>query len=387
MSVKRLKRLAAILLSCAVVFTMTSATAFASEDTGQQDVSTQASSGNGTITGLTFSKIFKNNDGGLIPNKTFTFTMKPATVVDGTKNSEGVKVVEGLPLKNDTVTITYTSLSKAEQSATFSFELADGKAFDGPYVYRYIVKEVVPSPNDSEYMEYDTQEYTVDVQVNNFRNITSVTNVTGSESGSIDKKPIVFTNTYDSDVLVIKKVVSGSLGNKNQKFGFELLIPELGPNIDLETSATLNAYYEDTATGSKVSAGQVKVGENFPFELADGEQLLVEGVPNGMIYKVWETDGSDYTTNITCTSVHPDKDHSDTLDEKDKVLYGKKEYDAQYYNTPIVNGDNLVVFENIKEYNADTGVRIDVIPYIVIFIIAAAGVSVLIFRKRRKWAG
>jgi hypothetical protein len=68
-------------------------------------------------------------------------------------------------------------------------------------------------------------------------------------------------------------------------------------------------------------------------------------------------------------------------------LYGKKEYDAQYYNTPIVNGDNLVVFENIKEYNADTGVRIDVIPYIVIFIIAAAGVSVLIFRKRRKWAG
>jgi hypothetical protein len=108
----------------------------------------------------------------------------------------------------------------------------------------------------------------------------------------------------------------------------------------------------------------------------------VEHVPAGMIYTVKELGSEDYTTNITCTTVKDNNKHIVTINDS-------KYYDARANgsNTPIVEGENLIVFENIKEYNADTGVKIDIIPYIVLFIIAIAGVSVLIFRRKRKWAG
>jgi hypothetical protein len=208
--------------------------------------------------------------------------------------------------------------------------------------------------------------------------------VTNSDStNSNNKQPIVFNNKYKYDNLVIRKKVSGSLGNKNEKFSFELYIPAPGDKIDIEENAHLKAYYEDVNTGTKTPAPDIVVGENkYQFELSDGQQLLVEHVPAGMIYTVKELGSEDYTTNITCTTVKDNNKHIVTINDS-------KYYDARANgsNTPIVEGENLIVFENIKEYNADTGVKIDIIPYIVLFIIAIAGVSVLIFRRKRKWAG
>jgi hypothetical protein len=61
-----------------------------------------------------------------------------------------------------------------------------------------------------------------------------------------------------------------------------------------------------------------------------------------------------------------------------------REYNAASdgLNTPIVEGGNTLIFTNNKESTANTGVKIDVIPYIVIFVIAVAGIIYLVTRKK-----
>jgi hypothetical protein len=101
---------------------------------------------------------------------------------------------------------------------------------------------------------------------------------------------------------------------------------------------------------------------------------------------VTEVGGKDYTTNITCTT-SVINDGSGEYDKNVVTVNGQKIYDASNGNghgTPIVVGENVIVFENIKDYNADTGVRLDVIPYIVVFIIAIAGVVVFLATRKKR---
>jgi hypothetical protein len=217
--------------------------------------------------------------------------------------------------------------------------------------------------------------------VDNEGNVLSIINVKDSDSSdTVTKKPIVFHNIYKADDLVIRKVVSGSLANKKEKFGFELYIPPApGDHLDLKEGSTIKAYIVDTATGSMNVTDDITVGVKYPFELSDGQELLVDNVPEGMIYTVEETNAKGYKTNIKSTTLNK-------TEQNDKILYNTTYYNAskEGQNTPIIHGENLIVFENIKDYKADTGIRIDVVPYIVVFAIAIAGVSVLIIRRRRK---
>jgi hypothetical protein len=57
-------------------------------------------------------------------------------------------------------------------------------------------------------------------------------------------------------------------------------------------------------------------------------------------------------------------------------------YDSSTYNTPIAAGGNTVLFTNTKDATADTGINLDITPYLAVFILAAAGVIFLCTRKR-----
>jgi hypothetical protein len=377
----------AVGMSAAIVMSMSVATVFAAS--GDSSGSTQTS----PTDGLTFSKIYENENGGIVPNATFTFTMTPCEVPENLTNSEGVLIKKGVELGkgNDTVTMTFNALTDNEQEATFSFEDVDFNTGE-PAVYRYIVDEVEPDGYNKEEsdLEYDTSQFTVDVSVDNEGNVISIINVTDSDSSdTVTKKPIVFHNIYKADDLVIRKVVSGSLANNKEKFGFELYIPAPGDHLDLKEGSTIEAYIVDTATGSITATDDITVGTKYPFELSDGQELLVDNVPEGMIYTVEETNAKGYKTNIKSTMINKTEQNDEPLYNTtfyDKILYNTTYYDARKegQDTPIIDGENLIVFENIKDYKTDTGIRIDVVPYIVVFAIAIAGVSVLIIRRRRK---
>lgn len=328
--------------------------------------------------GFTFVKIFKSELGGLTPIETFTFKMEPdESVKDTNEKLDGLDIVPGLSLgEGGTVSLEFASAEYGEQTGTFSFNNVN---FTGSQIYRYIVSEVQPSDSS---VEWDNTKYTVDVKVVD----GAITSVTSKIKDKVTEDSVIFVNTYKVDELVIKKQVSGDLGDKNEKFKFELFIPGPGEGIDLTVGTEFQASIYDAATQTKTVKGKVTVGKNYTFELADGDMLYVEGVPENMIYTVTELGGQDYTTNISCTTIRDGA----TEDDKNVVtVKGQKIYDASSgtgYDTPIVKGGNLIVFENVRDYKADTGVRLDIAPYIIVFVIAIAGIAgvVILFATRKK---
>jgi pilin isopeptide linkage protein len=325
--------------------------------------------------GFTFVKIFESELGGATPIENFVFKMVPDSNASGTLDN--IPIVPGISLEdNGTVSLEFQSAEYGEQTGTFSF---NNIQFEGTQIYRYIVSEVKPSDSS---VKYDGKNYTVDVKVVN----GAITSVTSKEYGKTEEEPVVFVNTYKADELVIKKQVSGDLGDKSEKFKFELFIPGPGEGINITVGTQYPVYIYDSSTKTKTQKGYVTVGQNYAFELADGDMLYVENVPENMIYTVTEVGGKDYTTNITCTT-SVINDGSGEYDKNVVTVNGQKIYDASNGNghgTPIVVGENVIVFENIKDYNADTGVRLDVIPYIVVFIIAIAGVVVFLATRKKR---
>lgn len=364
---KKMKKLVTALLTTAAVCSMTAATVFAAEEEAAA-----ASNQSTAVTGVTFTKDFDSENGGVLPYETFTFTMTPDTREDGTnQTSEGLTIYSGPDLgENATVELAFGGDYEAEQTGTFSFE---GITFTGPAVYRYTVQEVKPeTPNKD--ITYDETVFTVDVLVDNTNTPVAVLNVEeGSET--LVKKPIVFTNTCATDELVIAKNVTGAMGDKNKQFEFTLNIPASGDNINLAQGAKITGQIHRSSGGK--DPVEFTVGGTNTFTLAHGEKLVIDNVPQGMIYTVTETGYKDYQTSIVGVFSAGNTKVTKTVNGNTYNASSEGE------NTPIVHGGNTITFTNHKEI-IRTGIALDVTPYIVGLALIVLGVCVAIVYSRKK---
>jgi pilin isopeptide linkage protein len=369
LTMKKLRKLFTALLTTAVVCGMTAATAFAS---GPQDVGTITQST--AVTGLTFTKNFVSENGGILPDETFTFTMTPDTREDGSNlTSEGLSIKSGPSLgENATVKLNFGADYDSEQTGTFSFS---GITFTGPAVYRYTVQEVKPE-NANKDITYDTTVYTIDVLVDNTSTPVAVLNA-GEGSTTVVKKPIVFTNHCATDELVISKTVTGAMGDKSKSFEFTLDIPASGDNIQLAAGAKITG--EIHRNGGGKDPVEFTVGGTNKFSLAHGEKLVIGNVPQGMIYTVTETACADYQTSIVGTT-------STGNTQVTKNVNGNT-YDAgaNGQNTPVVHGGNTIAFTNHKEI-IRTGIVLDIAPYLVGLALIALGAGIALVRSRKRSA-
>jgi pilin isopeptide linkage protein len=369
---KKMSKIFATLLTVATVCTMTAATVFADDPTPAAN-----DAGTTKVESLTFTKKFESTNGGILPDETFTFTMTPDTTVDGTgKTADGLTIKQGIALTTSTVTLDFGADHDAEQTGTFSF--AD-KTFEGPAVYRYKVQEVAPTGDDvNTAITYSTDVYTVDIMVDNTNTPIAVLNVGTDGSSTTEKKPITFTNTCATDKLVITKTVTGTMGDKTKQFDFSIDIPVAGDNIDLASGQKI-PYTITRNNGTTETDKYFTVGGKNEFTLANGEKLEINDVPEGMIYTVTEasyaTDG--YDTSIVGT-------FSTGNSTVTKTLNKTSVYDAteKGQNTPIVNGGNTIAFTNHKDIT-NTGVAMNVAPYIAVLLVAIAGAIVLFVSKKR----
>jgi pilin isopeptide linkage protein len=334
-----------------------------------------------SINELEFTKIFENTGGNVLPDETFEFSMTPATGItdDKDKTSDGISIRKGIALVNDKVSISFKALTDNEQKGKFS--LVTKEALTGPAVYRYTVQEVSTSKGENDPITYDDSVYTVDLTVDNAGNIVEVTSLKVGDNTDSNDMGITFRNTCKFDDLAIVKKVTGENGEKDREFHFTLDIPAAGDNINLTEGKTLSGVIEKKDADSK--AVTITVGTPFGFDLKDGEALVIKNVPEGMIYTVTEDEYDGYKTTIAYTSDIKDN-AGDVENENTKTVRGNV-YNAtkKGQNTPIVEGGNTVVFTNNKEAFIDSGINLDVIPYVVVFVIAAVGVALFATRKKR----
>jgi hypothetical protein len=331
-------------------------------------------------------------------------------------------------------------VKKSDQSFTLTFNENDANYFTHAGCYRYFIYEVKKNVADNEaktvtytkvvnkdkdYIVYDTTVYTADLYVNQAEDGSFVVTNTVVKKGDEAEKPteINFTNTVNCANIKIYKTVEGTAYKKDELFTFHILIPAGGDTITLSKNDKIQAMIYDknglvndtrsnedgivylTVNGDTIQDSVLDFGTSF--QLKSGEYLEIYA-PVSMIYKVYEEDysGEGYVTTATYTekgdfagsttkgnngktftAAAADVTDSDTQIADYKVNEkGTFENEDKVVCVRGTTNDttNTVHFYNTRNVTVDTGVSVDLIPYVLVTMIAVCGAILLISEKKRK---
>lgn len=156
----------------------------------------------------------------------------------------------------------------------------------------------------------------------------------------------------------IKKLVTGSMGDKSKQFNFTVSIKNGDMYLPFEINDT---SYTETKPANIL--------------LKNDETTTLTKVPVGATVTITEDDysGSRYETSYAIKNSDSGKTRIATIS------------DIQQLN----NDENIpheVTFTNNKDAIPDTGLDLNTTPYILALGIVAAGAGVLLFRRRKRWS-
>jgi hypothetical protein len=222
-----------------------------------------------------------------------------------------------------------------------------------------------------------------------------------------------FKNTIEVEDLIIKNYTENNVTTEDPPFNIAL---QILPGSDVEKGVTLeegtnlhayiNRYDEKTKTYTKEYV-DVKVNSDDPdstnyvtyVTLYSGDELVVPGVPVYMHYTTWNADAGSATTNTDYYKrVKVVTGYTNDTDKVDKSEPTKAErtsfpdaatldedgnetgYEVQAAD--IVFGQNMVIYYNVNNAIAETGIAMESAPYVVMFL-AAAAIAVLTVVKKK----
>lgn len=165
----------------------------------------------------------------------------------------------------------------------------------------------------------------------------------------------------DSVDVELTKHVAGKFGDQSKEYEFEY-------------------YYTENGQQSEHKTVKLKNGET---------QVILQDVPIGAVLTIIEKASKGYTLTSNIGSV------SGTEDDEEKTVtisvYGDtatqaEESEVAAYATEVTGRTDKLKVEltNTRDFDPDTGVLLDTLPYIVILAVVAGGVALLMLRKRRK---
>lgn len=325
------------------------------------------------ISAVTFTKTLSIPENVPVPTVTFNFTMA-GTAGDGetvTDNTNTIAVSDGtdtIPANADGNKVITASVSFDESdskvnnsvSDTVTFELGS-LSFSEPGVYKYTVTE-------TEVTGYTTAStHYLYLYVENVSGYDKP-QVTGAvlKDNNGDKTATV-ANTYDSNgTLKVTKKLDGDMANASETFAFVVTVKgdEDRPITAVNTSdATVTISEWDETTGWTVTT-----------ELGDDDTLTIYGLSNDDAYTIDETAANtdSYVTTI-------DTNHDGVVDKTEKA-----DVEAGVSGTYTTETGNIdVVYTNARKSVTPTGIVMNVAPYALLVVIAAAGCFVFL-RKRRE---
>ena len=366
------KRFLSMLLAIVFLCTMTAMTAFAAVPSS---LTVDGETANSTFELTKYLVVEKDAP---VPNAEFGFLLAPETVADGTVTEKGLPVYTGIGVTSGTASVTFSNNDTATDGAandgitndadkkyvakTATVSLA-GASFTKPGVYRYAVTETTQGGAG---LTVDNAKYIVDVYVGyateggaEATDLSILQTLLKKDGETAKADKIAFTNAFTSQSLTISKTVAGNMGDRTKEFTFTL---QVTANDTLSANTAVAAV--KTSQDGSTSAAEVTVGSDYTFTLKHGEILAVSGLPEGTSYTVTETAVTDYTTTVS--SQGGDATATNTVT-----------------NTMTANG-NTEAFTNTAEKTVDTGIVLDIVPYIIIFAIAAIGAILFFGRKRKK---
>lgn len=365
-------------------------------------------------------KTLKYADGITEPDDQFNFTFTKVSV-DGVETDEAKTTMPALSasvaFSDDTGKYNNESTAGLNAVSKQSANIFDGKTFPHAGEYVYTVEETGEDANGYG-MDYSEAVYTMRVYVKNGTNGTYVASVTaekttndngtiiqggekvdptpddnpadgisnefafvnvftkqGGSEGDDNEKPDPIPDETDPEYpkylekiasLVIDKTVAGEYGDKTMDFNFSITLTK-SPTAE-DSTYTAKIYTRGTAT--VVDTKTVTPGTPCEFTLKDNQMLIFEDLPAGTTYNVTETTVEKY--NTTTVLVENGETASGTA-IIDKALVGEKDNYARYTNT--FDDDSVT----------PTGIIINNLPFILMIVIAGAGIVLFVISRRRKY--
>lgn len=164
--------------------------------------------------------------------------------------------------------------------------------------------------------------------------------------------------------LVISKTVAGDYGDTSKAFNFTITLY----NSPLSNNESyVGKIYTKGISNSIVSGETVNVGVGYEFSLKHNQILVFEDLPAGTKYKVTETAASNYKTDVSITA----NEKVETYNSDNQYLVGEK--------------DNSAGFTNTYTVPTPTGIIINNLPFIIMIVLAGAGILFFVISRRRKY--
>jgi hypothetical protein len=312
--------------------------------------------------------------------------VKELTVADGIDISavkdftfSVTKVTEDAPeVENQTITVGTQSGGKATGNKTLDKIFPAATEFPHAGEYTYTVKETTAAINGvkdgdvTKTLTVDSSEYTVRLYVANDGTSLKFVGATVEKAGekvdptSEGDDGFIFKNTYkedientgDNGVLKVTKTITGQYGDKTKPFPI---------TVKLTIPGTATAADVALATGSTATLNGTTATAN----LADGGEIKFSKLPAGTTFTVSETQDSAYKSKITGDVGTPDT----------ALVAGDR---TNIAGTTVTASGKAVSIENNREDIIPTGVIINNLPYMLLIVIAAAGIAFFWMKKRSR---
>lgn len=266
-----------------------------------------------------------------------------------------------------------TTVNEEATTKELKIQLPDYKK-TGTYYYH--VKQKASTVNG---MEHDTKDLYLMVHVinSNTENLDDANNVLKCKVAVLDADPLQagtkptklssLTNTYTSASYEAKKVVKGSLGDRDQTFSFRVTFTKAAGQT-VNGTITMKVASQEAVALSPVWGTDNTYTTNV-FTMKHGESATFANVPKGVTVVVDEMNGNDAVAADSDFTVNGNTYH---------VAYEHK-------SVTMTNENATAKVINRSTTNVDTGVILDNAPYIALLTIVAAGAVVMIIKKRRNY--
>lgn len=180
-----------------------------------------------------------------------------------------------------------------------------------------------------------------------------------------------FENTYKAGSLTVTKTVDGTMGDRSKKFPIDVVFT--APS-DKKVTGTITYYAGETEKGT-VAPGEEEEGwtgsKTVSLELAHGETIQFDNIPDGVTYTVIEGDAIDHLETSKQDQSNP---------EAYKV-------DGEVTSATAITAGSVtpVTITNTKDIDVDTGITLETLPYVLLMALAAMGFVALKLRKREEY--
>lgn len=291
---------------------------------------------------VTLTKEYKlTNAGTTSPEETFTFSTLTCTEV---KDAAAGVTTANAPVPT-IGSIAYTAGDAGSANATKTATITLPR-YTSVGVYTYTFTENDGGTAGVTYRSAPIKLVVTVVEQNGKVRVAAVhtENEDGQKSGSFD-------NTYSAGSLAVTKNVTGIMGDKEKEFTVKVTFT--APTGDTVREAI--TYVDGTETKT-IAAGWTG-SQAVDITLKHGETVTFTNIPYGVTYTVVE---NSYTSEG----------------------YDAADYTFSDADKTINSNSDTVTITNNKGGNVDTGIGLDSLPYIMILVLAAAGLIVFFSKKR-----